>query len=173
MGFSMKARTGPVLEEALKRYKLNAVLVWSTLYGANLARPKGTESPAEIARSVEWTTIIGDCWRIPHDNRVTLCFPGLLEDTTSLIQVRNFLSHFHRSRSSSLSKSSNFNIWDWFDTGISAYWFPGQKTSGIPEEVEIGSKIATNILGQSHSDHISPLIAPWRRIMYVLVSSTE
>jgi hypothetical protein len=161
----MKSRIGPILHEALKRYRLNAVPAWSTLYGANLPREEGPESPDEVARKFEWTSITGNCWKIPQDNRVTLSFLGYISDAATLVQVRNFLLHFHKPGASGRPKGDNFNVWDWFDTGISAYWFPGSKTPGLPEDALNGSKDETASVGQSNSTHISHLIAPWRRIM--------
>jgi hypothetical protein len=50
----------------------------------------------EIIRKSEWTSITGDFWKIPHDNRVTFYFLAPLSDPTNLIKVRTFLLHFRK-----------------------------------------------------------------------------
>lgn len=167
--FSMELRNGPILCEALKRYCLDSVPSWSTLYGANLGREVAIEDPEKIARDIEWTSITGDCWKIPNDNRITFCFLAPSSDPKTLVRVRNFLFHFHKSENKGPPKGENFNVWDWFDTGISAYWFPGTRTPRMPHEA-----LATLMKGMdarslppwpSNTTQISHLVAPWRRII--------
>jgi hypothetical protein len=161
----MESRNGPILHEALRRYKVDAVPSWSTLYGANLAREEIREDSHTIERDSEWTSIMGNCWKIPNDNRVSFCFLAPWSDPNTLVQVRNFLFHFHKSHRKGLPKGENFNVWDWFDTGISAYWFPGKRTLSMPQQASSGPVVETDSLHPNNTTHISPLIAPWRRIM--------
>ncbi|KAH7304366.1 hypothetical protein BKA65DRAFT_206366 [Rhexocercosporidium sp. MPI-PUGE-AT-0058] len=162
---SKEIRSGPLLEEALRRYKSNSVPYWSTLYGTHLKDEEHPEIPDEVIRNSEWTAITADCWKIPHDNRVSFCFLSPASDPTILIKVRNFLSLFHRPEDTEIMKGKDFNIWDWFDNGISAYWCPGN------EAPELSQKAAQQFRGDgSRTDHgnlttISHLVAPWRRIM--------
>jgi hypothetical protein len=163
----MESRTKTILHEALRRYKSDLVPSWSTLYGTNLARGELIEDQETISHALEWTSITGHCWKIPNDNRVSFCFLAPLSDEKTLVQVRKFLFDYHNSDSNGPPKGENFNIWDWFDTGISAYWFPGKRTPSMPFEALRTSKLETSSLSPSSIPQISPLIAPWRRIMYV------
>jgi hypothetical protein len=159
-----------ILTEALRRYNLNAVPSWSCLYGTHSMRGDGPETPEEVNRNTEWTSLIGDLWKIPHDNRINFCFRASTSDFANTVRVRNFVSHFHRLDSSDAPKGEYFNVWDWFDTGISTYWCPGKKTS---EDGTFGSPLKSRNWspeGESTSDSLYPLsttIAPWRRMMYV------
>jgi hypothetical protein len=163
----MESRTKTILHEALRRYKSDLVPSWSTLYGTNLARGELIEDQEAISHALEWTSITGHCWKIPNDNRVSFCFLAPLSDEKTLVQVRKFLFDYHKSDSNGPPKGENFNIWDWFGTGISAYWFPGKRTPSMPFEALRTSKLETSSLSPSSIPQISPLIAPWRRIMYV------
>ncbi|CZR54582.1 uncharacterized protein PAC_04466 [Phialocephala subalpina] len=165
--FSVELRNGPLLHEALKRYKLDLVPSWSTLYGANLAREEVIEDPEAIARDLAWTSITGECWKIPNDNRVTFCFLAPGSDTKTLVRVRNFLFHFHKPKSKEVAKGENFNVWDWFDTGISAYWFPGKTTPSMPQEAlaVLNGEASSLRSWPSNTAQISHLAAPWRRII--------
>jgi hypothetical protein len=167
--FSVEKRLGPVLQEGLKRYKSNAVPYWSTLYGTHLSDEEHLDTPEEAIRKSEWTSITGGCWRIPHDNRVTFCFLAPLSDSTILIKVRNFLLHFHRPEESEMQRGSCFNVWDWFDTGISAYWCPGSKTPELTQKNINISSVGECGGSCENAATISPLVAPWRRIMYVCI----
>lgn len=169
---SVGDRLGPLLQEGLKRYKSNAVPYWSTLYGTHLAEEEQVDVPDEIkvARKSDWTSITGHCWMVPHDNRVTFCFLAPLSDSTILSKVRNFLLYFHKPEETEMQRGSCFNVWDWFDTGVSAYWCPGCRTPRFTPEVEEGlSKSRLEGVGKTGGSSVtlSPLIAPWRRIMYV------
>lgn len=162
---SKEVRSGPLLDEALRRYKSNEVPYWSTLYGTHLKDEEHPEIPEEAIRSSEWTSLTVDCWKIPHDNRVSFCFLSPVSDPTILIKVQNFLSLFHRPDDSEIRKGKDFHIWDWFDTGVSAYWCPGN------EAPEFTQKAAQHLTGgKSEIQHssltvVSHLVAPWRRIM--------
>jgi len=160
----VEARTGPILHEALRRYRSDAVPSWNTLYGTNLAR-KAISDPEALAWDIEWTSITGDCWKIPNDNRVSFCFLAAGSETKQLFQVRNFLFHFHKHQDSGRLNGEHFNVWDWFDTGISAYWFPGKRTPSLPPATAEGSVTATSFLPSSNITQLSHLVAPWRRIM--------
>ena len=71
-----------------------------------------------------------------------------------------------------MQRGSCFNVWDWFDTGISAYWCPGSKTPELTQKnlnisrAEGVSEMSSDLVA------ISPLVAPWRRIMYVCIPYT-
>lgn len=164
--FSPEDRTQTILHEALRRYRADSVPSWSTLYGTNVAREEFVEDLEIIARDGEWTSITGDCWKIPNDNRVSFCFPPWVDPKT-LIQVRNFLLHYHKPKGNGHPKGENFNIWDWFDTGISAYWFPGKRISSMPQGDSADIEGASALLG-APTPQISHLVAPWRRIMYFI-----
>lgn len=158
---SMTIRNGPMLQEALKRYQSNSVPFWSTLYGANLASEETRGDVEAFIRADEWTSITGIIWKIPNDNRVSFCFLAPWSDPQTLVQVRNFLFHFHKSE----RNVENFNIWDWFDTGISSYWFPGKTTPSMPHAAKIASETGDKSSHLRTSHELSHLIAPWRRIM--------
>lgn len=163
MSLSTELRTGSILKEALTRYNLNAVPFWSSLYGTHLTPSPGVESPEEVTRNIEWATIIGGFCKIPHDNRLNLCFRAPMDDIATMVRVRNFMSHFHKQDHSGSPKGEYFNIWDWFDTGLSAYWYPGRKESaihlrsfGLAEEKNSSSATLYRLPN---------MIAPWRRVM--------
>jgi hypothetical protein len=157
-------RTGFILQEALTRYNLNAVPSWSSLYGTHLMRGEGPETAEDAIRNIEWTSVIGDCWRIPHDNRVNFSFRAPLSDIATAVRVRNFLSNLHRQEHSDRPKGEHFNVWDWFDTGLSAYWFPGKRTSTMTLVAPGWSPRSK--LEDDNLIPLSTMIAPWRRIMY-------
>lgn len=165
----MESRLGPLLEESLQRYKSNAVPYWSTLYGTHLADEEHSNSREEEIRTSEWTSVTGEFWRIPHDNRVTFCFLAALCDPTILIKVRNFLLHFHKLEGTTLHKDSCFHVWDWFDSGLSAYWCPGRKMPALPKLTRgvDDSRMEGVCRSSIHPTTLSRLVAPWRRIMYV------
>jgi hypothetical protein len=121
-----------------------------------------------VAREIEWTSLVGDFWKIPHDNRLNFCFRAPPpDDEETLVHVRNFLYHFHRQEYSRFPNGKVFHVWDWFDTGLSAYWHPGRKPSELPTDA---LKWSTGDLEKRYSNsfHLSNMIAPWRRIMFVL-----
>ena len=128
---STELRTGIILQEALTRYNHNAVPFWSSLYGTYLMPGPGVEYPEEVTRNIEWPTIISDFCKIPHDNRLNLCFRAPMGDIAAMMRVRNFMSHFHKQDHLDSLKGDFFNIWDWFDTRLSAYWYLGRKESAI------------------------------------------
>ena len=152
-----------ILDEALRRYKADSVPSWSTLYDTSVTREEFIEDLEVVARNGEWTSITGDCWKIPNDNRVSFCFPPW-SDPKTLIQVRSFLLHFHKPEGGGHPKGENFNIWDWFDTGISAYWFPGKRTPSKLHRDSTDMDEASS-LPRHATTPISHLVAPWRRIM--------
>jgi hypothetical protein len=156
-------RTGFILQEALARYSLNAVPSWSCLYGTHLLRGEGPETVEDALRNIEWTSVVGDCWKIPYDNRINLCFRAPMADIAAVVRVRNFVSHFHRPEFSDSPKGEHFNVWDWFDTGLSAYWYPGRRTPPLP--LDAPSSPPDSILEPGTSYPLSTMIAPWRRIM--------
>ena len=164
--YSIEVRSGPLLREALARYDSDAIPHWSTLYGTYLTEAAGPELPEETLRRLDWSNLIGGCWRIPHDNRVGLCFlASPLHTPVAVARVRNFLSHYHRSHDSSLPKGDYFNIWDWFDTGISAFWYPGKRHADIEHELSDRRGVLSSLQTDSGAAHVSQLVAPWRRIM--------
>lgn len=158
-------RTGKILQEALSRYNLNAVPYWSCLYGVYIMRGEEPENYEDAVRNLEWTSIVGECWKIPHDGRVNFCFQASMADYTTIVRVRNFVYHFHRSERSDAPKGERFNVWDWFDTGISTYWYPGKRTPTIPLEA---AHMGTQTTKRGNNEFpMSKMIAPWRRMMYV------
>ena len=163
---SRENRLGLLLEEGLERYRSNAVPYWSTLYGTHLADEGHSNSLEEIIRMSEWTSITGDLWKIPHDNRVTFCFLAPLSDPTILIQVRNFLLHFHKIEGSTMERDSCLHIWDCFDSGLSVHWFPGRRMPNYSPVVnDMRMEGVRETCGNPTT--LSRLVAPWRRIMYV------
>jgi hypothetical protein len=159
-------RTGFILQEALTRYNLNAVPSWSSSYGTHVMRGEGPETVVDAQRNIVWTSVIGDCWRIPHDNRINFSFRGPDSDFGAIVRVRNFVSGFHRQEHSDAPKGEHFNVWDWFDTGISAYWYPGKIVAAAPLASPTWSPQFKEGYGNGYP--LSSMIAPWRRIMYVV-----
>lgn len=159
---STKLRTGRILYEALVRYNLNAVPSWSCLYGTHLMRGQGPETMDDSLRNIEWTSIVGECWKIPYDNRIDLCFRAPMDDNMAVLRVRNFMSYFHKPGIAH-QKGEHFNVWDWFDTGISAYWYPGKSSPTLPIESS-GWSLHVETEG-AESYLVSTMVAPWRRIM--------
>jgi hypothetical protein len=92
---------------------------------------EGPETAEDAIRNSEWAEIVGGCYHIPHDNRINFCFRAGISGPESVIRVRKFVSNFHRSAPDA-PKGEFFNVWDWFDTGLSVYWYPGKKSSTIP-----------------------------------------
>ena len=162
---SSEMRMGFILQEALTRYNLNAVPSWSSGYGTHVMRGEGPETIVDALRNIEWTSIIGDCWRIPHDNRINFTFRGPDSDFGAVVRVRNFVSGFHRQEHSDSPKGEHFNVWDWFDTGISAYWYPGKIMAAASLASPTWSPNSKEGYGNCYP--LSTMIAPWRRIMYV------
>jgi len=78
-------RTGFILEEALTRYNLNAIPAWSPFYGTHLMHGEGPETAEDAIRSTEWTSVVGECWKIPHDNRINFCFRAGMSDLDSVL----------------------------------------------------------------------------------------
>ena len=141
---------------------------WSTLYGTHLADEGQSNSPEEIIRKSEWTSITGGFWKIPHDNRVTFCFLAPLSDPTILIKVRNFLLHFHKIEGTTMERDSCFHIRDCFDSGLSVHWFPGRRMPGFSRIVnDMRMEGVRETCGNPTT--LSRLVAPWRRIMYVFI----
>jgi hypothetical protein len=167
--YSREERESSILREALARYLSDDVPQWSTLYGTHVPQERRLETPEDAARRSEWVSLAGECWRIPHDNRVNLCFLAPLTDIITPVRVRNFLIHFHRPQEPGIPKGEFFNVWDWFDTGISAYWYPGKRASDVARE-RVELSLAKNISDRNDPVHLSSLVAPWRRIMYVEMS---
>jgi hypothetical protein len=165
MSLSVELRTGSILQEALTRYNLNTVPFWSCLYGTHLMPGPGSESPEEVLRNIEWASIIGDFCKIPHDNRLNLCFRAPMDDIAVMVRVRNFMSHFHKPEHHGSPKGEYFNIWDWFDTGLSAYWYPGRKEP-VVQLGSFGSALGSNSCN-TNLYRLSSMIAPWRRMVYV------
>ena len=79
-------RAGVILEEALARYKLNTVPFWSCLYGA-LMQSSAPQSLEEVIRQEEWNSVVAGLWRIPHDNRINLCFGAQVGDPKAVVRV--------------------------------------------------------------------------------------
>ena len=169
ISISSEMRTGFILREALRRYNVNAVPSWSCFHGTHSMPRKGPETPEEINRNIEWTSVIGELWRIPCDNRINFCFGASASDFADVVRVRNFVSHFHRLDSFDAPKGEYFNVWDWFDTGLSTYWYPGKKSS---EEDTFGRPLKSRNWSSERestrdsSPPLSSMVAPWRRIMY-------
>jgi len=180
-------RTGPLLKEALQRYRTNAVPRWSTIYGGH----DGAISPSDgdgiepleaAARRVQWEALAGQCWKIPHDNRVGLCFQFAAgeSDGDAPARLRRWLHGLHgRQRSRSMAGGRTFHVWDWFDGGLSAYWYPGceedvvagldQRAPAIYGPERRGATASGKSIGRGgekgQGTDLSPLVAPWRRIM--------
>lgn len=167
--YSMDARSGPILQEALRRYDSDAVPHWSTLYGTHLTKDPGPALPEDVLFKLDWQRIIGDCWLIPHDNRVGLCFlASRIHGPVVAARIRNFLTHYHRPQDRGIPKGEYFNVWDWFDTGISAFWYPGKQPSDVEREASDRRIAQRSIPSGAGMPGISQLVAPWRRIMCVI-----
>ncbi|KAK3386772.1 hypothetical protein B0H63DRAFT_468360 [Podospora didyma] len=169
---SNEARSGPILREAIKRYNGNSVLHWSTLYGTHVSPWPGIEAPREAT----WAPLVGNLWRVPHDNRVGLCFVAPLEaNTQTPLRVKRSLFQFHNTNTRQVPKGEFLNIWDWFDSGRSRYWHPeqvspvaslGNKASGLLVDEEGGKDEEGRLEdGGGGQFRISPLVAPWRRVI--------
>ncbi len=172
-------------------------------------RVQEKEVESEADSRAAWTSLVGECWRIPHDNRVSLCFAGAgggagsppsmgephggggrmgvgSEKLAVLARVRNFLFHYHDDKSTGGGRGNYalpppprgkyVNIWDWFDEGISAYWFPQKSRLDLGADAQRRAKIEAALAepgtdsGESVKDvmaRVPPLVAPWRRIMCV------
>lgn len=59
--FSVQHRAGPILCEAINRYRRNAIPAWSPLYSTHLAPEAGPIDPELSLLDDEWTSTIGDC----------------------------------------------------------------------------------------------------------------
>ncbi|RFU27353.1 hypothetical protein B7463_g8978, partial [Scytalidium lignicola] len=164
----IEKRTGPILSEALRRYSLDVVPSWSCLYGTHSMPSSQSQTSEELTRNAEWTSTVRELWKIPHDNRIGFCFRSPACEPIDVDRVRNFVSHLHILKSSNDPKGQYFNVWDWFDTGLSAYWYPGiavseqqiygslLKSSDRPSEIQSA---------EANSYRLSPMIAPWRRMI--------
>jgi hypothetical protein len=161
---SNELRTGFILQEAVTRYNLNAIPAWSPFYGTHLTGGEGPETADDAIRNGEWSSIVGDCWRIPHDNRINFCFRAGMSDSDCVVRVRNFVSHFHRPARDA-PKGEFFNVWDWFDMGLSAYWYPGKTGSTTP--LRFPNWLAGGKTQTGESFPLSTMVAPWRRVMCV------
>lgn len=161
---STELRTGCILQEALTRYNLNAVPGWSPFYGTHMLRGEGPETAEDAIRNSEWTKVIGQCWKIPHDNRINFCFRTGMSGPESVLRVQKFLSHFHKPAPNA-QRGEFLNVWDWFDTGLSAYWYPGKQASTMP--LRFPNWLAESNSKMSNSFPLSTMVAPWRRVMYI------
>ena len=163
-----EARIGPLLHEALQRYRLNAVPQWSAFYGAHLSSDHEHNLGHDEALRSAWESIAGECWQIPHDNRVSLCFLSAPTDPTSLVRVRNFLYHFHDAHPSELPRGKYINVWDWFDTAVSAHWHPHKTAADLEADAKKRAH-AEDALSKSGAPPsnllLSPMVAPWRRFI--------
>ncbi|KAH8807840.1 hypothetical protein F5884DRAFT_900166 [Xylogone sp. PMI_703] len=157
-------RAGPLLSEALRRYKLNIVPSWGCLFGTH-----SMPGSHDLTGNVEWSTsMVGELWKIPHDNRMSLCFKSLACDPTDVDRVCNFISLLHVPSFSGDPKGQYFNVWDWFDTGLSAYWYPGIATSeqGIYGSLlQSSNRTLESELAKDSWFNPSPMVAPWRRMI--------
>ncbi|KAN0108226.1 hypothetical protein V8E51_007968 [Hyaloscypha variabilis] len=158
---STELRTGFILQEALARYNLNAVPAWSPYYGTHLMHGEGPETAEDAIRNSEWTAVLGQCWKIPHDNRINFCFRAGMSGPESVSRVQKFLSDYHRPVSY-LPKGDIFNVWDWFDTGLSAYWYPGMPASTAPLRLP---RWLAGCTSNSDPFPLSTMVAPWRRMI--------
>ena len=125
---------------------------------------EGPETAEEAIRNSEWTAVIGHCWRIPHDNRINFCFRPGMSGPESVSRVDKFLSDYHRPVAY-LPKGDIFNVWDWFDTGLSAYWYPGMQASTAP--LRFPRWLPRSSPKSSDPFPLSTMVAPWRRVMCV------
>jgi hypothetical protein len=46
---------------------------------------EGPETAEDAIRSTEWTSVVGECWKIPHDNRINFCFRAGMSDLDSVL----------------------------------------------------------------------------------------
>jgi hypothetical protein len=168
---STELRTGFILQEALTRYNLDSIPAWSPFYGTHLLHGEGPETAEDSIRNSEWAAAIGEFWKIPHDNRINFCFRAGMSGPASVLRVRNFVCKFHNSSAPNSPKGEFFNIWDWFDTGLSAYWYPGKTTAVLP--MRFPSWLAGSSSKHANSFPLSTMVAPWRRVMWVLSSASS
>lgn len=150
-------RLGPLLHESLRRYRLDSVPHWSTFYGAHFTPPVALPAPSQ---QEQWPPL-------PHDNRVTL---HLLP---SLPGVEQFLGTLH---ADDQPRRGRFvNVWDWFDGGLSAFWFPGRGAGdwgrGVEERGRVEGELAAALEGKGEGGLVvDAMVAPWRRVMCVFSS---
>jgi len=166
---TIEARGGPILREALRRYRTDSVPVWNPLYGAHLISPSQYPGHGfkDQGRRSAWTGLLGECWQIPHDNRVSLCFLSTPTDPTTPSRVRNFLHHFHDAHANESPRGRYFNIWDWFDTGVSSYWYPHKSSSDLDIDTEKRGRIEDGLSGaKEETSTLAPMVAPWRRMIH-------
>ncbi|KAF4633530.1 hypothetical protein G7Y89_g4589 [Cudoniella acicularis] len=159
-------RLGSILQEAITRYNSDAVPSWSSQYGERVIklRGEGPDTAEDSFRNARWTKIVGECWKIPHDNRINLCFRTDSVNHRTLVRVRNFIMNFHKLDYPDSPRGEYFHVWDWFDSGISAYWCPGTKSTTTP--LRNLSGIGGEQWEQLNSaTALSIMIAPWRRII--------
>lgn len=149
-----------MLNEAFTRYNLDAVPTWSPSYGSHISSGAGPLTAEAARRTLEWGSIIGDCWRIPHDNRIQLCFA----DESAFARVRECLEKWHPpSKIIQAPGGECFNVLDWFDSGDSVYWYPGKKAPNLL--VNPWSWDGEQVM-QGLDHQLSTMVAPWRRMMY-------
>ncbi|KAK0655942.1 hypothetical protein B0T16DRAFT_23449 [Cercophora newfieldiana] len=163
-----EARTGPILCEALRRYRTDSVPQWSAFYGAHVTSPPQSDGYGfkDQERRSAWNSLIGETWQIPHDNRISLCFLSAPTDPMVPSRVRNFLYHFHDAHANESPRGRYFNIWDWFDSGISAYWYPHKSSSDLDLDMEKRGRIEDGLTGaKEETSALAPMVAPWRRMI--------
>jgi hypothetical protein len=93
-------------------------------------RGGGFEIAETAMRNSEWAAVIGECGRYRMTTGSTSAFAPM-SGPKSVLRVQKFLSHFHKPIPNAL-KGQFLNIWDWFGTGFSAYWYPGEQALTIP-----------------------------------------
>lgn len=154
---SIPTRLGPLLHEALRRHRLDSVPHWSTFYGAHFTPPTTLPTALHAPQQEQWPPL-------PHDNRVTLHFlPSSLSPG-----VEQFLSTLH---ADDQPRRGRFvNVWDWFDGGLSAFWFPGRGVGewgrGVEERGRVEGELAL-ALAEGKGEVVDAMVAPWRRVMCV------
>ncbi|KAK0706263.1 hypothetical protein B0T26DRAFT_446349 [Lasiosphaeria miniovina] len=166
--FSAEARRGPLLEEAVQRYNANSLPRWNAHYGTHTSHRPTIQVPQQGSSTrFDWPSVVGDFWCIPNDNRVSLCFLAPPSDITTALRVRNFVTHFHNTQARGAPNGDCLNVWDWFDSGTSRYWHPDKMSpmpalDHAPEAAIRGEEDKTE-----SAPRISPLIAPWRRVIHM------
>ena len=169
--FTKEERCGPILREALRRYRTDAVPQWSTFYGAHLSTPPTYPeySLKESERRLAWSSLVGECWQIPHDNRVSLCFLGTNAPTDPVLlsRVRNFLHYFHDSHANESPRGRYFNVWDWFDSsGFSTYWYPYKVPFDLDTDAQKRRQVESGLPDEKEPVAALPaMVAPWRRMI--------
>jgi hypothetical protein len=80
-------------------------------------RGGGFETAEAAMRNSEWAAVIGECWKIPYDNRINFCFRAGMSGPKSVLRVQKFLSHFHKPIPNALR--DNFSIYVTGSVGVS------------------------------------------------------